>query len=338
MSPRSVNTIARTLIQTVVRQKLNAIKSDPERSLRNLVDMGLSFAAGSEQKRFLQQAQRTLQDENSAYYRIIYDMALHVDTEHLMGFGMNLGYNSLTAGARTIRRLESECGYDIPWCLTLAIDRKGYTAHESDYTNLIEQGKRLGIYTYLIIAPELPVGLFTLLRQQKDCAFLHFTSPDELTGDVIDTMAQLYHVMPVVRFGDGAEEICDAMRRREMLYSVFLPYHSEESENISSDGDVLDIEQFHAPLTIFMSYTAPEKGQSSPFYRRIIAARYDLHTQTIPVELWEDLRYVDGALSPRASYSVVFDERCRLIRPDGTVDDSISFSAAPLESILASLQ
>lgn len=47
MSPRSVNTIARTLIQTVVRQKLNAIKSDPERSLRNLVDMGLSFAAGS---------------------------------------------------------------------------------------------------------------------------------------------------------------------------------------------------------------------------------------------------------------------------------------------------
>lgn len=226
MSPRSVNTIARTLIQTVVRQKLNAIKSDPERSLRNLVDMGLSFAVGGEQKRFLQQAQHALQDESSAYYRIIYDMALHVDTEHLMGFGMNLGYNSLTAGARTIRRLESECGYDIPWCLTLAIDRKGYTAHESDYTNLIEQGKRLGIYTYLIIAPELPVGLFSLLHQQKDCAFLLFTSPDELTGDVIDTMAQLYHVMPVVRFGDGAEEVCDAMRRREMLYSVFpaLPF------------------------------------------------------------------------------------------------------------------
>lgn len=233
MSPRSVNTIARTLIQTVVRQKLNAIKSDPERSLRNLVDMGLSFAAGSEQKRFLQQAQRTLQDENSAYYRIIYDMALHVDTEHLMGFGMNLGYNSLTAGARTIRRLESECGYDIPWCLTLAIDRKGYTAHESDYTNLIEQGKRLGIYTYLIIAPELPVGLFPLLRQQKDCAFLLFISPDELTGDVIDTMAQLYHVMPVVRFGDGAEEVCDAMRRREMLYSVFLPYTIPRNQKTS---------------------------------------------------------------------------------------------------------
>ena len=52
MSPRSVNTIARTLIQTVVRQKLNAIKSDPERSLRNLVDMGLSFAVGGSRSAF----------------------------------------------------------------------------------------------------------------------------------------------------------------------------------------------------------------------------------------------------------------------------------------------
>ena len=335
MSPRSVNTIARTLIQTVVRQKLNAIKSDPERSLRNLVDMGLSFAAGSEQKRFLQQAQQALQDENSAYYRIIYDMALHVDTEHLMGFGMNLCYNSLTAWARTIRRLEGERGYDIPWCLTLVIDRKGYAAHEADYTSLIEQGKRLGIYTYLIIAPELPVGLFTLLRQQKDCAFLLFTSPDELTGNVIDSIAQLYHVMPVVRFGDGAEEVCDAMRRREMLYSVFLPYHPEESENISGDGDVLDIEQFHSPLTIFMSYTAPEKDKSSPFYLRIIAARNDLHVQTIPVELWEDLRFIDGVISPLPSHSIAFNAGCLLIRPDGAVDDSISFATTPLEEILS---
>ena len=47
MQNRSVNTIARTLIQTVVRQKLTAIKNAPERSLRSLVDMGLNFAGGS---------------------------------------------------------------------------------------------------------------------------------------------------------------------------------------------------------------------------------------------------------------------------------------------------
>ena len=121
MQNRSVNTIARTLIQPVVRQKLTAIKNDPERSLRSLVDMGLNFAGGSEQQHILQLAQQTLQDESSAYYRIIYDMALHINTDHLLGFGMNFGYNSLTAGARHIRRLETESNCDIPWCLTLVI-------------------------------------------------------------------------------------------------------------------------------------------------------------------------------------------------------------------------
>lgn len=59
MQNRSINTIARTLIQTVVRQKLTAIKNDPERSLRSLVDMGLNFAGGGEQQHILQLAQQT---------------------------------------------------------------------------------------------------------------------------------------------------------------------------------------------------------------------------------------------------------------------------------------
>ena len=184
MQNRSVNTIARTLIQTVVRQKLTAIKNDPERSLRSLVDMGLNFAGGGEQQHILQLAQQTLQDESSAYYRIIYDMALHINTDHLLGFGMNFGYNSLTAGARHIRRLETESNCDIPWCLTLVIGQEGFAAHEDAYTALIEQGKKLGIYTYLLLAPQLPVGLFSLLQSQKDCAFLVFTGPEELTDDI----------------------------------------------------------------------------------------------------------------------------------------------------------
>ena len=335
MPPRSINTISRTLIQTLVRQTLNAIKSDPERSLRNLVDMGLSFAPGPNQQNFLHLVQHTLQDENSAYYRIIYDLSLHADTEHLLGFGMNLGYNSLTAGAKLIRRLENERHYDIPWCLTLVIDRSGYPPHEEDYHSLIEQGKKLGIYTYILIARELPAGLFTLLRQQKDCAFLLLSPPEELSGDVIDSMVQLPHVMPVVQFCDGAEEVCDAMRRRQMLYSVFLPYRPENSESISADRVMLDIEQLHTPFTLFVADKAPAPCAASPFYRRVTAARDNLRVQTIPIELWEDLRFVDGSVSPRPSHSIVFDAEGRLIHPDGSPDEQLSFVQLPLEELLA---
>ena len=335
MPPRSVNTIARTLIQTMVRQKLNSIKSDPERSLRNLVDMGLSFAGTGAQQRFLQQAQLALQDESSAYYRIIYDAVLHVDTEHLIGFGMNLGYNSLTAGSRIIRRLESERGYDIPWCLTLVLNRRGFDDHEAAYADLIEQGKKMGIYTYLLMAQELPTGLLPLLQQQRDCAFLLFAAPGDLTEDVIDIIAQLKNVVPVIRYEDGTEEICSAMRQREMLYSVFLPYHREKAENLLTDGVMQDIEQLHSPLTCFVAYTSPENCTPSPLYQSIVSARNDLHLQTIPVELWEDLRFIDSVISPRSSHSVAFDAEGRLIRTDGSSDSSLSFIEKPLEEILS---
>ena len=334
MQNRSVNTIARTLIQTVVRQKLTAIKNDPERSLRSLVDMGLNFAGGREQQHILQLAQQALQDESSAYYRIIYDMALHINTDHLLGFGMNFGYNSLTAGARHIRRLETESNCDIPWCLTLVIGQEGFAAHEDAYTALIEQGKKLGIYTYLLLAPQLPVGLFSLLQSQKDCAFLVFTGPEELTDDVIDSMAQLTHVMPVVRFGTDAEEVCEAMRRREMLYAAYRLYSPQTAGADLLEDTLLDTGRLHAPLTFFIE-EGPRPIHTSPLYGQTISIRNDLHFDSVPVELWEDLHYIDSAISPRPSRCAVFDADCRLLRPDGSPDDSLSFAHLSLEDILS---
>lgn len=334
MQNRSVNTIARTLIQTVVRQKLTAIKNDPERSLRSLVDMGLNFAGGSEQQHILQLAQQTLQDESSAYYRIIYDMALHINTDHLLGFGMNFGYNSLTAGARHIRRLETESSCDIPWCLTLVIGQEGFAAHEDAYTALIEQGKKLGIYTYLLLAPQLPVGLFSLLQSQKDCAFLVFTGPEELTDDAIDSMAQLTHVMPVVRFCTDAEEVCEAMRRREMLYAAYCLYSPRTAGADLLEDTLSDTGRLHAPLTFFIE-EGPRPIHTSPLYGQTISIRNDLHFDSVPVELWEDLHYIDSAISPHPSRCAVFDADCRLLRPDGSPDDSLSFVHLSLEDILS---
>ena len=125
------------------------------------------------------------------------------------------------------------------------------------------------------------------------------------------------------------------MRQREMLYSVFLPYHREKAENLLTDGVMQDIEQLHSPLTCFVAYTSPENCTPSPLYQSIVSARNDLHLQTIPVELWEDLRFIDSVISPRSSHSVAFDAEGRLIRTDGSSDSSLSFIEKPLEEILS---
>lgn len=43
----------RTLIETMIRCAIKKLNDDPERSVRNLVDMALSFSGGESQQSFL---------------------------------------------------------------------------------------------------------------------------------------------------------------------------------------------------------------------------------------------------------------------------------------------
>ena len=101
------NDISRILIETVVRKTLRDMKDSPERSTRNLVDMALHFSSGHFQREFFEMAQEMLQNEHSAYYSLIQDVVSSADTDQLVSFGPNLGYNSFVTGAKTIRDEEA---------------------------------------------------------------------------------------------------------------------------------------------------------------------------------------------------------------------------------------
>ena len=80
------------LIESVVRRTVQKLHDSPEREIRNLIDLGLSFADGRFQRKFLKASQKMLRNEKSAYYPLIKDVVSHVDEERLVTFGMNLGY------------------------------------------------------------------------------------------------------------------------------------------------------------------------------------------------------------------------------------------------------
>ena len=84
------------LVETIVRSTLKNIKSSPEREPRNLIDLGLEFSSGRFQKRFLQSAQKMLNNQGSAYYSLVKDTVDSVDHDILTTFGINLGYNGCT--------------------------------------------------------------------------------------------------------------------------------------------------------------------------------------------------------------------------------------------------
>ena len=74
------------LIESVVRRTVQKLHDSPEREIRNLIDLGLSFADGRFQRKFLKASQKMLRNEKSAYYPLIKDVVSHVDEERLVTF------------------------------------------------------------------------------------------------------------------------------------------------------------------------------------------------------------------------------------------------------------
>ncbi len=327
-----IHNVNRTLIETFVRQKLKEMQEDPDRCTRTLVDMALRFSTGRFQKDFFQAAQTMLENENSSYYALIQDVATHMDQEHLLTFGMNIGYNSCTAGARIIREIEARQGFNVPWAVTLLTDSDRYPAMEQAYQALIEQGKNLGIYTWVLYSDEKPEALLPLVESQPDCAFVLFSDGGQMGSSFLNRAAELKNLMLMVEYNDRAEECCRQLRQRQTLYGVYLPYRQEEAAQVIRESTLQDASALHPGVTIFLPM---EPGERMKEYQFVLNARNEQKYRTLPFAMWEDIRRVDSIISDDAVVAV-FDREGWLLRSGtGQPYEGLSIREKPLAEILA---
>lgn len=304
------NNISRIMIETVVRQYLRDIKDSPERSVRNLVDMALQFSNGRFQQHFFSTAQEMLKNEHSSYYGLARNIAEHVDQVHLLRFGMNLGYNSCTQGAKTIREKERCLGFNIPWAVSLQFGKwTGQQFHAAE--QVLREGQTLGIYSWFLFAQGYVETALRLIREYPDHAFFLCCTPEDLTERVLEELEELRHAVPAVCYGIGAEEVCAKLRKRQMLYAVYAPYGMQEEAAILS-GDLLEsIQQLRPTMTIL----APRKDCPPEVQRRVyeevLAARKEQRYQTILWELVRDNELIDQIISDDACVAR-FDQKGHL--------------------------
>ena len=296
------NSLRRTMIETTVRNTINHIKEDPERSMRNLIDLALNFSDGRFQQHFLESAQRMLETENSCYYKLVPDLVSHVDSKRIITFGMNVGYNSCTLGARKIRKIESKEQYNIPWSIYLKINGTRYPKNASAYHSLIEQGTELGIYTWIIHVPDNPANVLELVEAFPDCAFAVLCSPDKITPALLEEASTLYNLMFVIEYCDLTASACTLLRSGNFLYSVY--YKSEDNEEVNCDEILSDTENLNAPFTFFCSTTHTPIEYSTE-QRKIQQIRMEQTYNTIPFDLIQDIHQIDGIISEQAC-SVAF--------------------------------
>lgn len=279
--------MSRILVETVVKTALKDWKEDPERNTRKLIDWALHFSGNDFQKHFFETVQTMLQDENSAYYGLIRDLASYADVERLFCFGMNLGYNSCTCGLQQIQNNEKRLGYQIPWTVLFQMDARSL-AHFPQYDAAVADGEKLGIYTWMLFLHAISDQPFELAHAHPDSAFVVFCGPGEISDWFLDHISGQKNVMPVIPYEEGQEEIYTRLRALGIPYSVFCPYSQEDLEEIRNGDLFFSIQQVHPVFTILIPHPdCPDMARRLTF-QAVERARKEHQFQTIPWELERD--------------------------------------------------
>lgn len=294
------NNTPRIVIETIVRKTLRDIKDSPERSIRNLVDMALHFSNGRFHRSFLQMAQTMLKNEISPYYGLIEDTVCNVDSERLLQFGVNVGYNSCTAGANIIRELEAREHYNIPWAISLCIDSDFFSEHHKEYSRLISQGEEIGIYTWMIFSAKDSADILPLVQEHPDSAFILFCNPEDITLSYTDTACECGNLMTVVRYGDDAAEACELLRDTKLLYSVYSSYTESDVNAITSGELFYSTQQLRPVFTILLADSGCPETARQTVYETVERARSRQMYKTIVMETVCDSCFIDSIISSEA--------------------------------------
>ena len=303
------NDVRRVLIESMIRRTLEDMKENPARGTRNLIELGMNYAKGRFRQRFFLIAQEMLENENSAYYPMIQDVVAHTDIDRLLTFGLDIGYNSCTVGAKTIRQIEKEQQFDIPWTLTLETD--GWSAERLD--EVVTQGEKLGIYTWQLFPGASVMQMLSVIATHENCAFILFMPPQTITRQFISEAGDIRNMMIAVEYAGETEAVCALLRQEKLLYSVYFAYRTEDIPRIAG-GDLFDAaDEFHPVFTaVFPKPECPEM-----LYALVLEIvgkiRQSQNYRTIPWDLLGDCRMVDGILSAGSCFAG-FDKNGYLIK------------------------
>jgi len=296
---------SRVIIETMVRKAIDDIRESPKRSVRNLVDMALTFSNGRFQQRFFSAAQAMLRNENSPYYELAQNVVGHVDTERLVGFGMNLGYNGCTRGARIIRETEETQGFQVPWMLTLHLDTENWDDRAARYRELIAQGEALGICVWQLFARCQPRRALSLAALYPDSAFVVYCRCGDVTARFLDEAGELNNVMLAIRYEENAGELCRTLRERGLLYAVYYAYAAEDAGAILSDDLFYTMEQCSPAFAALVPVPDCPAETRETVTAHVRMLRQEQRFPMLPWEALSDCLLVDGIISGDACVAAV---------------------------------
>jgi hypothetical protein len=149
-------------------------------------------------------------------------MVRELDPHCLQKLLQNLFVNFMVVGRGIRDRKKAELGIHLPNFMVISptmkcnLACKGCYAGEYDQTNdlpfhvldrIINEGKDMGMYFYTLSGGEVLLyeGIFDIFRKHNDCYFQFYTNGTLLTQDVVDRLAEVGNVAPMISV-EGTKE------------------------------------------------------------------------------------------------------------------------------------
>lgn len=289
--------MTRAIIETAVDRGIRDITNDPKRSLRRLADMGKQYSTGRFQKLTFSHITNLLRNDDSPYYKMLEDFLATVDHEAIKTFGLNIGYDSWTYGARVMRASSEKCGFLLPWAVIIHYapsSSGGLSA--SDIDRLICRLNPFGVNTFVILKEHRgnpDPSLIELFKKHRKCCFFLFLNDNMISMAEAEKIRDIGNTVISVNIAsDNVDTACKALKKIHALYVIHYEYASSEVERFA-DIEYVDKWLTYGSAFIFLFQKNGNRGLVGGFAKK---TRMD---QNYPILIWDvyaDIQRVESMI------------------------------------------
>ena len=297
--------LQRMIVEGTVNRALRDMEGDTHRTARNLVDLGRSVAKGPFERQFLDACRRILDDDSSPCFEMLRRVLSCFDRQTLVTFGVNVGFEGCSRGAKRIREAEAREGFNIPWAVRISMGDRGLSI--GCVRRVVAEAVDLGIHMFILEDQGLVQReLQGLTEEFPTCAFGLLT---EGAGSwEMDGLTTCHNLLLCIDgCGVQAQILCRALEDARIPYAVYL-----RCDDCLDDLDhrLEAAQELGSPLVVLLGDEAGTETRQQ-LHRRVLEARSSYTYSFVPMDLPGDLLAIDRIIS---------DDPCSLsLLPDGSV-------------------
>ena len=217
---------------------LKKVDKDREKGMLGLVDFIEKYMSGEQVDMNFEGVKDIISDPDSSLSRFMNKALDEIDPHVLKTILLNLGFEAFLNGTKTIRKMREVHHCNIPWLIlmdpTSACNLHCTGCWAAEYGNklnltydelsdVVKQGKELGVYFYMFTGGEPLVrkkDLIRLCKEHNTCQFLAFTNGTLVDEAFCAEMKRVGNLALAISL-EGSPEVND-LRRGEGVYGKVM--------------------------------------------------------------------------------------------------------------------